>query len=130
MESTTSEKEKVIGGIEVAIKFPNPSARKQVINMGYGSGWRTIAPIFADDEAWLPIVDAEQTNPCNIQFSIDTLSIPVNVINKELGDEQSLFQRIYAKYKFYDQGIEQDFFCQCYYKEQGFAFTLWYENRE
>lgn len=108
VESATSEKQRVIGGIEIAVKFPNPSARKQIINMGYGSGWRPTALIITDDEAWLPIADTEHINPCNIQLSIDTLSIPANVV-KERGDEQSLSLRIYAKYKFYDQGIEQDF---------------------
>lgn len=113
----------VTAGLEIQLQFTSSENRRNIVNVGRSTGWRPRNNIEMNDEAWLisPSLPRRQatasryndrndvTNTsCRLYVIIDRLWIPSDVIEecipcfRELKRDNNL--RLYARYKFYDQG--------------------------
>ena len=97
-----NESSKAVGGIELYVKFPTLSDRKQIINVGRGSGWCPQFQVDANDESWLPSSCDTDATPCSVSFYIDAIRIPVD--SAEGFCSRKSLPKIYATYRFFDQG--------------------------
>ncbi|XP_071126216.1 C2 domain-containing protein 3-like [Mytilus edulis] len=95
--------ERVVGGLEMAVKFAHHNDRERVIHTARGVGWSPIELNVEEDEAW-ESDDEGSGRYQNVTVSVDQVSFPVQ--NALITGQNSLDKsaRCYVRYKVYDKG--------------------------
>ena len=107
-KTDADEFQKMIGGLELAVKFGKETDRELVINTARGAGWSPLESIETHEESFQ---DSDQRGTVGLKaiWLVEKLWVPVEVIEKvHIADREHL--RIYCRYKFYDKGI-----CLCFF---------------
>ncbi|CAH1777586.1 unnamed protein product [Owenia fusiformis] len=90
---------RIVGGLELSIKFPHMQDRDRVINAARHVGWSPEDVSLGEFED-----DADSERSCKLTVSIDTLGFPVK--NGLRLDQKQLDKdtKCYIRYKIYDRG--------------------------
>ncbi|XP_065059410.1 C2 domain-containing protein 3-like [Rhopilema esculentum] len=100
-KTDADEFQKMIGGLELAVKFGKETDRELVINTARGAGWSPLESIETHEESFQDF-DQRGTVSLKAVWSVEKLWVPVEVIEKvHIADRENL--RIYCRYKFYDK---------------------------
>ncbi|XP_063416182.1 C2 domain-containing protein 3-like [Mytilus trossulus] len=95
--------ERVVGGLEMAVKFAHHNDRERVIHTARGVGWSPIELNVEEEDAW-ESDDEGSGRYQNVTVSVDQVSFPVQ--NALITGQNSLDKsaRCYVRYKVYDKG--------------------------
>ncbi len=102
----SDEMQKIAGGLEVVIKFANPTDRELVINVARGIGWSPIESLEIHDESYFG-AGLENAPAVNAVVYVEKLWMSKYVLDHVGRQESQDFEnyRVYCRYKFYDKGM-------------------------
>jgi len=94
---------KVVGGLELSIKFSEAEDRDHVIHLSRGVGWSPLPEIDCDEE-WLDKEDLSKMKHWEFCLNINKAWIPLSELHSFHVSVTNKNFRAYARYKLYNKG--------------------------